>query len=400
MVRNFIIGRSRRLPSRTIAQAPRLAVVGISMLASIAAHAGPRDQAYRIYNRLTGVPPTAPILDQMTQLIEAGKPAEAAQIATATSYFYNLTLPTFVKPWTNEDESVRVPLNDYVATIVGIVRDDLPFTQALHADILYTASDSVVANPANGVPAYAPNNNDHYAALERNRVDLKESLVRQTQSQLNGIPDAAGVLTSRAAGEAFFQDGTNRAIIRFTLKSYLCSDLEQFSDTTTPDFRVRQDVTRSPGGDSTVFRNRCAGCHGGMDGFSGAFAYLDFVNGALSHDATRVRAKYLRNASEFPDGYVTTDDSWLNLWVDGQNASFGWKGAESGNGASEWGEMISKTDAMASCMTKKVFKTVCLREPTRSDAATVESLQADFAKNGAYNMKRLFERTAIACSQE
>ena len=50
-------------------------------------------------------------------------------------------------------------------------------------------------------------------------------------------------------------------MFRFTLMSQLCRDLEQISDTTrTPD-RIRQDVSRSPGGDSRVFLNNCIGCH-------------------------------------------------------------------------------------------------------------------------------------------
>ena len=101
---------------------------------------------------------------------------------------------------------------------------------------------------------------------------------RTTQSSLNGLPPAAtaGVITSRAASEAFFIDGTNRAMFRFTLLNHLCRDMEQVHDTSRPPDRIRQDVTRSPGGDSSVFLNNCVGCHNGMDPMAQAFAYYDF----------------------------------------------------------------------------------------------------------------------------
>ena len=31
------------------------------------------------------------------------------------------------KPWTNEEENAHAPLNDYTATIIGMIRDEVPF---------------------------------------------------------------------------------------------------------------------------------------------------------------------------------------------------------------------------------------------------------------------------------
>ena len=45
--------------------------------------------------------------------------------------FYNVTLKNIVTPWTNRDQTVFVPLNDYTATVIGMVRDDVPFNTAL-----------------------------------------------------------------------------------------------------------------------------------------------------------------------------------------------------------------------------------------------------------------------------
>ena len=38
---------------------------------------------------------------------------------------------------TNRAQSVFVPLNDYTATVIGMVRDNVPFNTVLSADLLY-----------------------------------------------------------------------------------------------------------------------------------------------------------------------------------------------------------------------------------------------------------------------
>ena len=170
----------------------------------------------------------------------------------------------------------------------------------LSDDILYIGA-------AAGLPAYSATNNDHYAALEVERRQSRTVLVRTTQSAANGLPPeaTAGIITSRAASEAFFIDGTNRAMFRFTLLNHLCRDMEQVQDTTRPPDRIRQDVTRSPGGDSRVFLNNCIGCHSGMDPMAQAFAYYDFdeTAGRLVYTPGQVQPKYLINTDNFKPGY-------------------------------------------------------------------------------------------------
>ena len=43
--------------------------------------------------------------------------------------FYNTTVREFATPWTNREQSVYADLNDSTATVVGMVRDEVPFTQ-------------------------------------------------------------------------------------------------------------------------------------------------------------------------------------------------------------------------------------------------------------------------------
>src|SRR5210317_1207078 len=114
--------------------------------------------------------------------------------------------------------------------------------------------------------------------------------MQATQTSVRAGVTPAGIMTSRAAAMAFFSDGTNRAMFRFTLMNHLCTDLEPLKDTSrTPD-RVRRDVSRSPGGDSRIFLNGCVGCHAGMDGMAGAFAYYEWdYNSDISDGRLRYR---------------------------------------------------------------------------------------------------------------
>src|ERR1700756_2435887 len=217
----------------------------IAMIVPMAtlALAGPRDQAKRIYERIAGVPPAASVLDQMAAMTATGNLTGAAAIATDAPTFYGVTLKNLVTPWTNRDQTVFAPLNDYTATVIGMVRDDVPFNTVLSADVLYTSN-------ASGLPAPSAASNDHYAMAETNGVDLKSTLVATTQSATYGLPveATAGVWTTRAGSAAFFIMGTNRAQFRFTMINYLCHDMETVMDTTRPTDRIRQDVARSPGG--------------------------------------------------------------------------------------------------------------------------------------------------------
>ena len=131
-------------------------------------------------------------------------------------------------------------------------------------------------------------------------------LTRTTQSGASGLPAnaTAGVMTTRAAAEAFFIAGTNRAMFRFTLMNHMCRDMEQVQDTTRPPDRIRQDVSRSPGGDSRVFLNNCIGCHSGMDPMAQAFAYYDWdeTAGRIVYTPGVVRPKYFNNDTTFAPG--------------------------------------------------------------------------------------------------
>jgi len=203
---------------------------------ALPAQAGPREQAKRIHDRLAGVPPSESVLAQMEALI-ASDPQAAAYIAMDNPSFYNVSLKNFAAPWTNRDQSVFVPMNDYIATVIGMIRDNVDFSTLLSADLTYVG----IGNVVNAGPSAT--SNAHYEQLEANNVDLSDPLNFNgtTQSSIQGIPTTAtaGIITSRAASEAFFVAGTNRAMFRFTLLNHMCNDMEQMHDTRLVPDRIR-----------------------------------------------------------------------------------------------------------------------------------------------------------------
>ncbi len=367
---------------------------------TLAAPPPTRDQAKRIYDRIAGVPATDA---QLTQMTSAADGVTAALLATNDPAFFNNTIRNLAMPWTNRDQTAFAPLNDYVATVVGMVRDDIPFNTLLSADLLYVADATV------GV-TYSPANNAMYQAMDDKDVDLQAHLVKTTQSAVTGVPTAAtaGVLTTRAAAAAFFINGTNRAMFRFTMMNHLCSDLQTIMDTTRPPDRIRQDVTRSPGGNSALFLNNCIGCHSGMDPMAQAFAYYNFSNtdtttasttGQIVYTAGQPQAKYFINNTNFPQGYVTPDDHWDNRWRTGPNQLLGWDPTQtgSGSGAKALGQELEASAAFSSCQVTRVFKTVCFRAPSNAaDRAQITSMIASFQAN-SYSLRHVFAEAAVYC---
>ncbi|TGD75625.1 hypothetical protein E4634_01680 [Mangrovimicrobium sediminis] len=408
------------------------AIVAVLLVPSLAA-ADAREQARRIHDRLTGVPPTDAMLDAMTTAVAGGRAEEAALYAidgapgvAANGDFYTVVLKNWVTPWTNEAQDRFAPLNDYSATVIGMVRDDVDFREILSADTIYVGQGA-------GLPAYSRSDNDHYAALERSGANLGDPgvLVPRSQSAVTGLPGpaVAGVLSTRAAARAFFVDGTNRAMFRFTMLNHLCMDLEQLKDGTRPADRIRQDVSRSPGGDSRLFLNNCVECHAGMDPMAQAYAYYDFDYpseeampnleeearmdlGQIVYTPGAVQGKYLINENSFPAGYVTPNDHWTNYWRLGVNsARIGWLGAagnsgsedlaanpaySEGNGMASLGRELANSRAFGQCQVKKAFQSICAREPAASEAGAVNQIVNGF--NSGHNMKQVFAQVAAYCA--
>jgi len=404
MIENMIESRMRVRTNSTKRQSfAILVLLGLAIVLVGDAQAGSFERAKRIHDRLVGIPPSDFVLGQMAQLITDGDPSAAAELAMQNPLFYNVVLKDFATPWTNQERTVYAPLNDYTATVIGIIRDRRSFKEVLTGDIIYVGRTQQ--------PGYSFNSNAHYEALEASGADLSDPnvLERRLQSELatNWLrPDeAAGVMTTRAAGLAFFKDGTNRRMFRYTAINYLCRDMEGLQDNALSNDGIRQDVTRSPGGDSSIFLNTCSGCHTGMDPFTGSFAYYNWVgdeaDGRVEYTRGDVQDKYFINANTFPFGYVTVDDHWKNYWITGANSILGWRSATTeGFGAQSFGRQIAESEGFSRCQVEKVFERVCFKPPSDLDDRTaVENIRQDFETNG-YDLMDVFADVATYCSED
>ena len=399
---NMVIHRQRIIVS--------LILLSMLLVFMGSSYADSRTQAKRIHDRIAGVPPSMAVLNSMEALVASGDAIGAANIAMQNKNFYNATLVNFITPWTNEartifpeDMDTEGTLNDYTATVIGVIRDDLDFRRILFDDILYIGAATS--------PAYSYSSNAHYQALEASGADMGDPAVLSQvsqSSQTGGVltaADTAGIITTRAGAKAFFVDGTNRAMFRFTVLNHLCQDMDQLKDVTLPSDRIRQDVSRSPGGDSRIFMNACIGCHTGMDPLTQSFAYYDYdkTNTVLNFTNGTVQPKNLINSDNFKPGYIVPDNNWVNYWRQGKNSLLGWNSTPlsastgKGSGAKSMAQELAYSDAFARCQVEKVFKAVCLRPAgNTADRTAVTSIIGNFVAGG-HKLKQVFAETAAYC---
>jgi len=389
----------------------------VTMLLSVSAFAAGTDdlakartQVSFIYKRLAAVPPSAADLEKFAAKLAAAADKQAvllevAEAATQVDSFYSRTVLNFAQIEANEERELNDnagQLSDLTATVIGFVKDGKDYRQILSGDIMYIPSGTT----------YSPDNNTAYDTLYTNvkngTAQLASSLVEAPQTTTNGLNQAAGIFTLRGYGSIYYDMGTNRSAVRFTFMNYICRDMEDLSDVSLPDVYVRRDVDRKPGGDPSKYRTECVGCHNGMDPQANAFAYFDWAPGAANAPGTgRIRIatapvpKMNQNADVFTGGAAVSDDSWVNLWYQGTNASLGWDpNKKSGKGPKSWGEALASTKMFPECMAKRVYKTVCLKEGrTAADKASIAELSEHFA-NASFNMKDLFKQTAVECAEK
>ena len=315
-----------------------------------------------------------------------------------SSAFYSTTLKNFATPWTNRDQTVFAPLNDYTATVIGMVRDDVDFRTSLSADLVYIGQ---------GVsPAYSPANNDHYVALEDNNADLRVVL------QAN---DAVLAERSAARGDRRHHHFARR--VRSVLH-------RRHEPRDVPLHAAQSPVPRhgagarhvasagshppgrdaQPGRRQPLFLNNCIGCHSGMDPMAQAFAYYDFdeTQGRLVYTPGQVQPKYLINSDNFKPGYVTPDDHWENRWrLPGKNTVLGWAGqdgriaaatARSRSARSSRTAMRSPSARRRKCSARSASA----RRATQADRTQVTASATGFKSGG--NLKRVFAETAAYCA--
>jgi hypothetical protein len=287
-----------------------------------------------------------------------------------------------------------VPLDDFQATFIGAVRDDLDARTLLTGNYIYRG----VYQGQTITPEPSRRDNKHYENIDNSGVDYKSLLVKQEPQW--GLPQSAGLLTTRAWAAAHYAAGTNRRAVVFAFQEFLCVPIDGWKTPNLPAEYIGRDVDRSPGNNPKVFQEQCKTCHAPMDAMRGAFAYEDYINESFVElPGGRPAPKYSRGASKYPAGHVTTDDSWSNLISDAQ-PMIGFKTTE-GKGIKDFGNMLANTESFKGCMAARAFTSVCQRSPLAKDFAVLNVAARNFEKNN-YSLKKLFQEIAVqpACSGE
>jgi len=412
-------------------------------------------KAKKLFEKMNGVatPIYNPRLKQMATLIDENRLFDAAGYAiedntgpdfnnpSDTTYynpsFYNITIRDFAAPMSTREESVNTGLNDFIATVIGNVRDNLSAKELVTGNYIYMANPAKAAVPSN-MERDIVRSNLHYSSLASGGFNLARVLTKAPQKLFNGTsvvdnPDPAGVLTSRTFMGAHAIAGTNRRMIEYTFREFLCIPIEKWAYNQGSDNYIGRDIERLPGGSATKFVQNCRACHARLDPLRGAFAYYTFSNNytkntlVSSHTSdfnanedmsdsviTGLRAgdpgasvipasgnyvnyvvkKMNHNDQAFNGGYVMYDNSFNNAATDTEGAKyFGWRSSLTGKGARDFGMMIAQSEGFSRCMTKRVFKKLCNRDAQASEDALIQSTATEFETQG-YKLKYLFKKIA------
>ena len=345
------------------------------------------DDAAEIYTRIAGFPPDvfSPEFSQMQELLRSGRFTEALRIPMGSSSFLSVRIRDWIAPLLSREGLPYEPFNDAEALWIGIVRDDLDARNLLTGDFSY------VPDPRLGLGLNRRDNNFVFEGFEKRKLSYLKFLNRMTPQWPDGASPGSGVLTTRQWGKQFYVGGTNRRAYEASFRIFLCTPIDSLMRPFLPDFRVRRDVERAPGGNPEEYQNRCKQCHSGMDAMSGAFAHADFSDeSGFSWSRTPV-LKMNQHAEVYPDGYVTVDDSWVNLLrAPEDKAEFGWRGPLQGRGIAQFGAMLANSKRFSSCMVERSFEFLCGRPMTEPEKQGLGPSLVHRFETGGYRFKDLF----------
>ncbi len=397
-------------------------------------------RAQTIFTRITGVktPIDNPVIRQMADLIDRNQSFQAAALAAQDANFLNITVRDMASKMSTREELISSPLNDFTTTIIGATRDGLDARNLLTSDIVYVADPTKAAVPSSLVRDQLTSNR-HYEALQAGGFNLAHVLIPAKQMVYNGNeavanPDPAGLLTTRGWMSAHAIAGTNRRLVEYAFREFMCTPIDKWSDANGSDAFIGRDIDRFPGGSHTKFTTTCRACHSRMDPLRGAFANFTFSNNFTKNslvvnrvapgvtadeaklmgmfvglkptdpamtqlpnlgDVAFVADKMNHNENVFPGGRVITDNSFQNAAVDPwAQAYFGWRGPVSGRGVQQFGTMIANSEQFSRCLAKRVFASVCKREPQSFDEALIKTAATEFETN-KYKLDYLFKRIVI-----
>lgn len=400
-----------------------------------------KQQARKLVERLIGIsiPLDHPMVSRVEQRLAANDWSGAAKIVTGdlttgeTGHpeFLNNTIKLFAMKMSNREETIRAPFNGFAASFIGVARDERNAQELLTGNFFYMA-DPMKANVRSDLHKDILLSGNHYQDIETGQWDIGrilkrvdgQSIVTDPTGGYTEHPDPAGVLTSRAFMSSHAVAGTNRRLVEYAFREFMCMPMASMADTSGSPARIGRDIDRLPGGDGTKFETSCKGCHSVMDGFRGAFAKFDFSTIKFNNttysfvrntqintggpfaftnddvDATGTVKKMNHNETVFPNGYKITDDSFVNNAVGLVNASvFGWSGSNKigGVGVNQFGKMLSESNRFSQCMANRAFQILCTPHAELASTITpaVDAAAAKFKSSG-YKLKTLFQEVAIS----
>ena len=254
-------------------------LIGISAMA-FAESDSSRVKARDLYSRVTGVklPLSHARIGQMATLIEAGDTINAARIATQSLDFYNVNLYQFFAPKSVRSESKDTPLNDFIAMGIANTAMGLPYSDLLTKNFTVEFKAPVAGG------GDSPNFNRPTGATLRDIAFEGAGATRQIGRQISpsrpgpngqliegnlriarnadgtlapqrGTTPAAGVLTSEKFLAEHAVAGTNRRLVVYAFKDFLCRDIKEWRDGNDriSDHQVTKDIPRSPGGSPLAY---------------------------------------------------------------------------------------------------------------------------------------------------
>lgn len=402
-------------------------------------------KARDLYARLTGVRPSSQnqTVIRMAQLIESDDTRSAAALATNSIDFYNVNLYQFFSPKSNRAEVKDVPLNDFIAMGIANTAVNRPYTDLLSRNFtieykgLTNAQTEAVAftlptdNVRSAIPfdrigtngdnrvigrQIVPNRIVNGAEVEGN-LRIARTAEGTDLPQRNNIP-AAGVLTSEKFLAEHAIMGTNRRLVVYTFKDFLCKDIQEWrdGDSRISDHHVTKDIPRNPGGSFLAYYGECRTCHQVMDPLRKAFSGFDFTGNTPDDPRGRVTystagaAKLLRQNGDTdrannrppsnPRGAFLGDNGGVEAWenysiYNTSGSYFGWQGPLSGTGVTSFGEMVARADAFRSCAVTQVWDQICKTSLSGREGDRLKRDIGDEFAASNFNLRRLYAGVAL-----
>lgn len=433
-------------PGTSISSTQR-SIASETSLVRVASSAEDANQiAIGLYRRLSGVtlPVSHPLIIQMQNLLLDRDFHGAAELAITPaepdlpSNFLNVTVREFAtRMATREEEVVHTDgLNDFIATIIGAVRDDVDARELLTGSFFYRGQGENI--PDDMMEDIVRSNNNYAALNERADISNEDVLVREEQQMvrdqdgnLQPLEDTAGLMTTRGWMKEHALAGTNRRMVEFGFQVFLCQPIDQWAGLRDTRY-IGRDVARlsRPAGSNVEtkdeFNATCSSCHSGMDAIRPATAHFDFVE---DNDGDHIAFRYVYERDPDPtsdnnnatvrvpaseqlvpykfrrgiennvsengtvEGFAVENDSWVNLATD---RNYGFQ-VNSGVGMADFGLMLATSQQFSRCMVQRVFSTVCrhdLDTENENDIFEIERLAQQFEEQGS-NLKSLFIDVAV-----